>query len=713
MPGPTRLFRFGIFELDPEARKLLKRGAQSQLQEQPFQVLVMLLENAGAIVTRDDIRRRLWSPDTFVNFEQGLGTAVKKIRRALGDDADLPRYIETIPRRGYRFIAPVERISELREPADLPPAGQLPSMPKSTNEAANRGTPIALILSVMLLVGASVCLWLGTHLLTKKTATASGQRVSIRPLTRTGNVETAAISPDGSLVAYVTAAEGKPTLLLRQTTAPAVTEVTPALPVHYWGLTFSRDGSFLYVVRSEEGEPAAHRLWRVPLFGGSSVELANAVDSPVAVSPDGKQIAFVRLGTPGAGESLIVANADGSGQHPLIEGYPLDLSGASWSPDGRLIAVSCFLRHYGIAIVSADHGVIRHLESNKYAFVRKVAWLSNSRLAVTAADRGLTGYQLWEIDYPSGSVKRVTNDATDYSALSATSDGNGLLAVQRSSPTAIWIGSSPDFRDMREVVKDPVDYDFMQAMIWTPGGHLLYSSKAAGSLDIWDLDPQTRRAFPIVSDGLAHPWISGGSGGRAVILTLGGEAHNIERLDLANMSRSPVASTPIGGCPDVSPDDKTVVYVGGNDGTALMTVSRVASSPVQLAGSAQCFPRISPDSRFVAYNRLEANAKRVREVVIPITGGGAVATLDLPPDSEWQLKRDFQWSPDGQALTYPVTQDGVSNIWRMSTRGGPAVQLTHFGSDRVFSFAWSRDGRKLAVVRGARSSDLVEIRFDK
>lgn len=101
--GP--ILRFGVFEVDLRARELHKHGMKVKLQDQPFQVLAILLEHPGEVVTREDLRKRLWPEDTFVDFDHSLGTAINKIREALGDSAESPRYIETLPRRGYRFIA--------------------------------------------------------------------------------------------------------------------------------------------------------------------------------------------------------------------------------------------------------------------------------------------------------------------------------------------------------------------------------------------------------------------------------------------------------------------------------------------------------------------------------------------------------------------------------------------------------------------------------
>ena len=110
--GNSTHFRFGVFQANIETGELLKKGARVKLQEQPFQLLSLLLENAGEIVSRESVRQRLWPGNTFVEFDASLSVAVGKLRDALEDSADNPRFVETIPRRGYRFIAPVKRVAE-------------------------------------------------------------------------------------------------------------------------------------------------------------------------------------------------------------------------------------------------------------------------------------------------------------------------------------------------------------------------------------------------------------------------------------------------------------------------------------------------------------------------------------------------------------------------------------------------------------------------
>ena len=107
---PPRTIRFGVFELDVRSGELRKQGRKIRLEGQPVQILICLLENPGELVTREELRRRLWPADTYVNFEHGLNAAVKRLRRALNDSADNPRFVETLPRRGYRFLAPIQAV---------------------------------------------------------------------------------------------------------------------------------------------------------------------------------------------------------------------------------------------------------------------------------------------------------------------------------------------------------------------------------------------------------------------------------------------------------------------------------------------------------------------------------------------------------------------------------------------------------------------------
>jgi DNA-binding winged helix-turn-helix (wHTH) protein len=126
----SSIIRFGVFELDPKAGELRKSGVKLRLQGQPFQILLMLVDRPGEVVTREELQQKLWPSDTFVDFDHSLNTAINKVREALGDSASSPRYVETLARRGYRFIAPVQidtPSAEVRQPTPIPSQPQPPA----------------------------------------------------------------------------------------------------------------------------------------------------------------------------------------------------------------------------------------------------------------------------------------------------------------------------------------------------------------------------------------------------------------------------------------------------------------------------------------------------------------------------------------------------------------------------------------------------------
>src|ERR1051325_10039673 len=139
--GPSadlhRILCFGSFEVDIASGELRRQGLKIRLQDQPFRLLVLLLDHASDVVTREKVRETLWPSETHVDFDHSLNTAVRKLREALGDSAETPRYIETIARRGYRFIAPVSppATAQVPEPADSPVASRLPSRARPSQPA--------------------------------------------------------------------------------------------------------------------------------------------------------------------------------------------------------------------------------------------------------------------------------------------------------------------------------------------------------------------------------------------------------------------------------------------------------------------------------------------------------------------------------------------------------------------------------------------------
>jgi Tol biopolymer transport system component/DNA-binding winged helix-turn-helix (wHTH) protein len=324
MPEATaEKIRFGVFELDLTAGELRKQGVRIKLQAQPLQVLVLLLENPGNIVSREQIRQALWADDTFVDFDRSLNTAINKLREALGDSAHGARFIETIPRRGYRFVAPVERPEKAKETARHPG---------------------------LLWPGIAVCTAaLAAVLIWQWRPAPDSRQVEPRPLTSYPGYEgQASFSPDGGQFAFIWNGAGERNFdvyvqaigaegPLRLTSDPAP-DFSPA-----WSPT----GEKIAFLRAREGGTASVLV--IPATGGPErqvtqirIQTMHYLPTELAWLPDGRSL--IAPGQQGSGDptALFLWSLD-TGQRQQLTFPPADSPGDRWpstSPDGRFLLFS-------------------------------------------------------------------------------------------------------------------------------------------------------------------------------------------------------------------------------------------------------------------------------------------------------------------------------------------------------------------------------------
>ncbi len=270
--------RFGIYELDIRAGELRKSGVRQKLQEQPFQILYMLVEHPGQVVTREELRNRLWPSDTFVDFDHGLNAAVKRLRDALGDFAENPRFVETVARRGYRFIAPVDNPSA-QTPSPTPAMGRFEGFTK-------RWTLIGVGAALLVLLAG-----IGIRRFSRKAAESPLPPVEVVPLVvLSGRQSNPAFSPDGNQVAF-----------------------------------------------EEHDEKHAGDIYTTLIDGAKPLRLAQRAGTP-SRSPDGRQVAFLRPSLDNKSISIYVVSALGGDEHRLYT-WPGDCcTSLSWSPDDKILA---------------------------------------------------------------------------------------------------------------------------------------------------------------------------------------------------------------------------------------------------------------------------------------------------------------------------------------------------------------------------------------
>ncbi len=316
-----RLVRFGAFEADVQTGELRKDGVKLKFSGQPFQVLAILLERPGDVVTREELQKRLW-PDTFVDVERNLNTAVNKIREVLGDSAESPRYVETLPRRGYRFIAPIE--------TDLPLANQDP-IEKPIEFRVNSRR--AFKLWVPILVGAAVLavglvLWIsffktpGTPRVVRFTQlTHDGQRKDGPILSDGVRIYFNESLPDGrTVIAQVSVNGGEVVPLSVPLKAPNV-------------LDLSRDGTELLIANVEPNREGS--IWLQPVGGGSPLRIGSIIAADAAFGADGTSVIYSQ------GHDVYAENRDGSSPRKLLTvgGVPF---GFHPSPDARVFRFTQF-----------------------------------------------------------------------------------------------------------------------------------------------------------------------------------------------------------------------------------------------------------------------------------------------------------------------------------------------------------------------------------
>lgn len=762
-----QFYEFGPFHLDVNERLLMREGRMVPLSPKVFDTLLVLVENGGRILGKDELMQMIW-PDTFVE-ESNLTHNISQIRRALGDG----EYIETVPRRGYRFVFQVQSVR--REPQD---AGTVETSNGASEDAfvltngiggdsssngtiadsdnsvpeiarfarqADEGQPDVeakpptldpkkldprsrMMLAAMLfgsLSVAAVALFVASRQ-AKNHAQMVFRQINPAKLTTSGEALGAAVSRDGKYVAYVARDGNRQSLRVRQTAAMSNAQVVAPEEIVFKGVTFAPDDSSIYYVARPKGESVG-RLYQVPVLGGTPKQLMSGVDSPITLSPDGRYLAFVRDYPAQREVSLITARLDGSEERKLVTRKGpemLSLTGPSWSPDGRVIAcVSGSLAGLeSTAQVLAVHvadGSSQPIGDQTWQAVGQVAWLGDgSGIAFSAWRRSSAVYAgpLWLMTYPKAEVRQITSDLTTYDGASLSADSRALVTHRMDRVSRIWImpvsGGGFDTEQATQLQSGFGDnFSEWLGLDWTPDGRLVYASQASGNLDIWTAAADGRQQRQLTRDAVTDVMPTASADGRYIVFVSDRSGHsNIWRMDVDGGNLKQLTRGRGDFSPDLSPDGKWVVYSSWSGGEpALWKTPIDGGEPVRLNLKFTVRPVVSPDGKWIAGFYQDEKENKGKVAVSPFAGGEprVIEEMTLP---EFGLLR---WSLDSRALTYIVTRQGVANIWSQPIDGGEAKQLTRFTTDRIFRFAWARDGKHLACERGLDIHDIVLLNSNK
>ena len=746
-PHTQARLAFGPFELDSAGGELRRNGVRVRLSGQPFRILLVLLARPGELVSREQLREEVWTGDTFVDFEHGLNAAMNKLRRALGDAAENPRYIETQPGRGYRFIGTLEH----RHSAPVPVVAstQVAESPIRENLPGQGRVRLWWRLGWWLAatVACLVSLALGWRLhnpspappLWKLTQLTNDAALSQDP----------AISPDGKLLAYASdhGRDFGQDLYVKQVAGGEPIRLTfdgrgNTMP------DFSPDGNKI-VFRSERDGGG---IYEIPAFGGEARLLARDGLNP-KFSPDGLQVAYwvgapgVRPTVPGSGQVMVVPAAGGQprrvGAIFTAARYPI------WSPDAKhllLIGYTSTQTHVSSALdwwlitVKGDQAV----RTGTYeAFVRAGlrdrnfdgsavspkpypmlpapgCWRADAG-GVLFSDLGGDTNNIWEIGmFPetgkvTGAPRRLTAGAGN-ELEPACASGNAVAFTNAEIVADVWslpfdlnrgrpVGPLERITQGRSRRQNP--------SLSGDGLYLAFASDQSGHLNIWLRELATGRESQVARSPLVqrYPIINGSGSAIAYFV-------------YENGKRFVYVSTP-GGVPDMlcegcvraadwSRDGKSLLAFGGNPFQlyTLDVTSRRQTLLLTRPNHNVLYGRFSPDNRWVNFtDRIQPG--RAQIMIAPLDGPKPV------PESAWiqiaeERDEDWaNWSPDGKTLYFTSARDGHYCLWaqRLDPRShrptDEAFAVKHFhGRASYMQNGWSAAAGRIAVVLNERTGNI-------
>jgi DNA-binding winged helix-turn-helix (wHTH) protein/Tol biopolymer transport system component len=690
MKEPRRteqIVRFGVFEVDLCSGDLRKAGRRIRLQDQPFKVLAALLEQRGQLVTREELRGRIWPEESFGDFDHAVHIAIGKLRNALGDSAEAPRFIETLPRRGYRFIGDIDVLPKAKDEAENIP------LLKSTRFRWLVATT-ATMLAIGLTVSGTLFFSRKAHPLTDKPApTIPLVQRQLTARTSDQPLFSVAISRDGKYVAH----QDKDGISIQDIENGDSHRLpgTAGLIIQDWY------PDNLHVLTSD-GE----NLWLILVVSGEKRRLASKA-SKGSVSLDGSQILFTR--DPLATELWIMPSTGGE-PRLLLGADKRDeiFTGYSWSPDGKSVAYIRTQRGPSPCPCSLEtrilsDGTTRALLSDEALAtgdgISVLNWLPDGRLLFVLF-KGKTN-DLWTLSLdtsgaPAGEPVRLTNTTgVEPSSLSVSADGKHLAVLYRRDTLALFIANlARSGSKLEQPLRLTNDSWNNFPMAWTPDGQTLFYGSERPNMNLFKRSLSSSSA-ELFAGGAVDYWDARVSPDGQWVMALAKDPK--------------IMSTDRGGPPEGDRQLLRFPISGGNPETILITVLHPARIDCARSGSRICLL-----SEF-------SGKQMTLSIVDPIRGRlEEVAKVDTRDDTWWAL------SPDGSKI---VLVEYVSDSLRildlqskhievirprrlMDLQGKP-IELVHPTPSQIGLQipVWSADGRRLFIsaLPNATKGTLLEM----
>jgi Tol biopolymer transport system component/DNA-binding winged helix-turn-helix (wHTH) protein len=678
-PSDPEIVRFGEFVLHLRSGELAQNGTRLLLPDQLFRVLALLVRQSGALVTREELRRELWQDDTFVDFEHGLNAAIKRLREALGDSAASPRFIETLPRRGYRFIPTVEdetasgRVSKAQ--AATPPAAAVPTGLDRRQRGVLRSGRFGAV-GALIVVCVASWLWFAA-------ARAPDPNPRFTRLTWTGGLNTdPAISPDGALVAYASDAAGASNFDIwlqaiaggdpLRITSDAADEVEPSFSPDGSRIVFSRRDKGLYTIGPVGGEPKLilSEPWaRTPRF-----------------SPDGRRIAYwtgfpasvIAGNIAGAVGSIAIVSAEGGAPRVVATGlasarYPV------WTPDGAGILFLgeentdekrfdwYLVRIDGSGLVKTGAVPAIHAAGLRVGPPIPSAWTGDGVLfATNEADNS----NVWRIRITpetwrlAGVPESLTSGTAVERSPSVSASGRIVFA---STVTNVDVWRVPvDERTgtaagALERVTDSAASDRLRS-VSVDGRTLVFISSRTGRDEVWSKDLETKMERQLTERGAIDATVS--PDGSSVAFAHAQE--NSVRLELLDLRGGPPSRPLCEDCDitaDWSPDGRAVLFGRGEPSRLLLhdlgsgRETEFASHPRWNLHQA----RFSADGTWLAFHT--TNSPNLRQVYAAATSGRTPVAFQSWVPIVTDHGCHPNWSADGSLVYHFSSRDGAFCPW--------------------------------------------------
>lgn len=557
------------------------------------------------------------------------------------------------------------------------------------------------------------------------------ERVEVTKLTTNGNALMGAISPDGKYVAYVSGESGKQSLWLRQVDINSNAQLIAPREGRYLGLAFSPDGNYVYFGYAEPGQNDAGQVYRLPVLGiGITAMRFDFQQGLPTLSHDRKRMAFIRFDRQAQTDSLIVANADGSGEQIVgtrkwPQRYAWDaLTRPEWSADdGTLMLPGASsdpsytgdaAANYSVTLLEKDlvRGVERNipLSSQKFDEIGRLTVLPDGNgVIMLAKAHGAAFVQIWQL-FRDGSQRTVTNDLSDYRELSLRADASALITVQTQTLSRLWL-LRPN-----ETKPAPIGsglsryYDLSVA----PDDKVLYASDASGIADIFEIAATGGDARPLTSAGGRNyaPVISPDN--RYIVFHSNRTGvFQIWRIDRDGSNPKQLTfEVTESTWPAFSPDGRWIVFQHADPDHpfSIWRMSSDGGTPEKVTEGLAIRPTVSPDGKLIAFWHKEDQQNALwRLKVINFEGGATFNIFDVAPAVQVQWDTPLHWSPDGRNLVYVDHSGGIDNLWGQPIEGGTPKQLTKFEEGKIFAFGWLKDG-SVVTSRGVITSDVVLIK---